>query len=248
ETVAIYVENLTTGQPEGNFAGQSLRFAPYDGGYVALAGIDAFAAPGRYTLALGGFGATPWRPFFQDVEVVSGNYGTQTITIPDNLTYLLAPEIRAEEDAFLATIYTRFSDAPLWGGLFQLPLTSTVVTAGYGDARSYNNGPIEIYHTGIDFAGAIGTPIYAPAAGTVIFTDTLELRGLTVIIDHGLGVMTGYYHLSKIHVKVGDQVTAGQLVAEGGSTGLSNGPHLHWDLRVLNVPVNGLQWTRELFP
>jgi murein DD-endopeptidase MepM/ murein hydrolase activator NlpD len=155
----------------------------------------------------------------------------------------LAPEIRDNEDAFLATIYGRFTEEPQWDGLFQSPLTGTVVTAPFGDMRSYNQGPIEIYHTGVDFAGVIGTPIHAAAAGTIIYSDTLELRGLTVIVDHGLGVMSGYYHLSEILVDVVDRVTAGQIIALGGDTGLSSGPHLHWDLRVNNVPVNGLRWT-----
>jgi murein DD-endopeptidase MepM/ murein hydrolase activator NlpD len=182
------------------------------------------------------------------VQVASGGFGTQFITIPENLAYLLAPEIRAEEDAFLATVYGDFSDTAMWQGQFQEPLTNTLITAGYGDGRSYNDGPVDIYHTGIDYAGVVGTPIYSPAAGTVVFSDTLQLRGNTLIIDHGLGLMTGYYHLSNIRVGGGELVEKGQLIAEGGSTGLSNGPHLHWDMRVNNVPVNGRQWTGEVIP
>jgi murein DD-endopeptidase MepM/ murein hydrolase activator NlpD len=97
----------------------------------------------------------------------------------------------------------------------------------------------------VDFAGPVGTPIYAPAAGTVVYSDTMALHGGTVIVDHGLGVMTAYYHLSEIRVEPGRQVAAGDLIALGGSTGLSNGPHLHWDLRILDIPVNGLQWAEE---
>ena len=85
----------------------------------------------------------------------------------------------------------------------------------------------------------------AAAAGTVVYSDTLPLHGNTLIVDHGLGVMTAYYHLSTYHVSFGEHVESGQIIGEGGSTGLSSGPHLHWDLRVANVPVNGLQWTRE---
>ena len=122
------------------------------------------------------------------------------------------------------------------------------MTAGYGDGRSYNGGPVEIYHTGVDFSGAVGTPILAPANGTIVFTGPLELRGNAVIIDHGLGVMSAYFHLSEIFVADGDTVTAGEAIGAGGSTGLSTGPHLHWDLRIMDVPVNGLQWTEIAFP
>jgi murein DD-endopeptidase MepM/ murein hydrolase activator NlpD len=247
-TVAIYTENLLDGLPTGHFAGQSLRFTPHGAGHVALVGLDAFTEPGQYALELGGSGSRPWRPFSQALPVGAGVYGTQYITVTEALSDLLDPQIRRDEDAFLDTIYTQFTEPQQWEGLFQTPVTNTVVTAGYGDGRSYNSGPVEIFHTGVDFAGTTGTPILAPANGTVVYTGTLQLRGDTLIIDHGVGVMTAYFHLSQILVNVGDRITAGQAVAAGGSTGLSTGPHLHWDLRVMGVAVNPLQWTAEPFP
>ena len=68
------------------------------------------------------------------------------------------------------------------------------------------------------------------------------------VIDHGRGVMTGYYHLSERLVNVGDTVTAGQPIGRVGSTGLSSGAHLHWDLRIMDVPVDPLPWTQQVFP
>jgi murein DD-endopeptidase MepM/ murein hydrolase activator NlpD len=129
-----------------------------------------------------------------------------------------------------------------------MPLAEPFVSAGYGGGRSYNGGPVEIFHTGVDFAGAVGTPIFAPANGTVVFSDLLKLRGLTVIVNHGWGVMTAYFHLSELFVAVGDEVMTGQTIASLGSTGLSTGPHLHWDLRIMNAPVNPLVWTEQEFP
>lgn len=247
-TTSIYVENPLDGLPSGQFAGQPLRFTPYENGYVALVGLDAFAETGLQTLELMGSGSRPWTPFRQTLRVQSGGYSQQLITIPDEISYLLAPEIRASEDAILGTIYSQFSETQQWEGLFQMPVTNTIVTAPYGDARSYNDGPFEIFHTGVDYGGGIGTPILAPANGTVVFTDTMELHGNTLVIDHGLGVMSAYFHLSEFFVNVGDVVTAGQPVAAGGNTGLSSGPHLHWELRVNNVAVDGRQWTQTPFP
>jgi murein DD-endopeptidase MepM/ murein hydrolase activator NlpD len=66
----------------------------------------------------------------------------------------------------------------------------------------------------------------------------VELRGGIIIVDHGRGVMTGYYHLSERLVNAGDAVAAGQPIGSVGSTGLSSGPHLHWDLRIMGVPVD----------
>ena len=247
-TVSIYVENLLDGQPSGQFAGQPLRFFPHETGWAALVGIDAFTEPDVYTLRLEGNGSRPWRPFEQEIQIQSGQYGTQLITIPEEKTELLDPEIRREENAFLATIYTQFSEMPLWEGVFQIPVTNTVVTAPYGDARSYNGGPFDIYHSGIDLSGRIGTPILSSANGTVVFTGTLKLRGQTVIVDHGVGVMSAYFHMSEIFVNGGDSVIQGQLLGAGGSTGFSTGPHLHWDLRILDVPINGEKWLEIPFP
>lgn len=247
-TLSIYVENLQDGLPTGQLAGQNLRFTPMGQGFVALVGLDAFTEPQIYELELTGSGSRPWSPFRQRLPVLSANYGTQYITIPEELSGLLAPEIRQNEDAYLDTIYTRFNETQLWEGVFQVPVTTSIVTAPYGDGRSYNGGPIDIFHTGIDFAGGIGTPILAPANGIVLLAEDLELRGLSVILDHGLGVMTAYFHLSEIFVTEGETVTAGQAVGAGGNTGLSSGPHLHWDVRVRGTAVDGMQWTTTPFP
>lgn len=248
QTMSVHVEHALEGSPEGEFAGQRLMFAPYQEGFVALVGVDAFMEPGRHGLQLAGEGPQSWWPFTQQVQVTAANFPTQTIEVSEELAPLLAPEVRAEEDAFLSTIYSEFTPEQMWDGLFQQPVTDTVVTAGYGGARSYNGGPFEIFHTGVDFGGGVGTPISAPAAGAVVYSGTLDLRGGTLIIDHGLGVYSGYYHLSEILVDVGQRVETGDIVAHGGSTGLSTGPHLHWELRVMDVPVNGLEWTQRTFP
>ncbi len=248
QTMSVYVEHALPGAPGGEFAGQALQFAPYEDGFVALVGVDAFTEPGRYELRLEGAGQEPWWPLAQRLEISSTNFPTQTIQVSEELAPLLAPEVRAEEDAFLSGFYREFTPEPMWDDLFQSPVTGTVVTAGYGGARSYNGGPFDIFHTGVDFAGTVGTPIVAPAPGAVVYSGTLQLRGGTLILDHGLGVHSGYYHLSEIVVEVGQRVEVGQIIAYGGSSGLSTGPHLHWELRVLDVPVNALQWTERRFP
>jgi len=247
-TVSIYVENLLDGRPSGQFASQPLRFEPHQEGHVALVGLDAFTAPGLHALRLEGSGSQPWRTFYQDLRVESSNFVTQPITVTQELSGLLDPQLRQDEDAFLAPIFNQYTETKQWQGLFQMPLAESFVSAGYGGGRSYNGGPVEIFHTGVDFAGAVGTPIFAPANGTVVFSDLLELRGLTVIVNHGWGVMTAYFHLSELFVAVGDEVMTGQTIASLGSTGLSTGPHLHWDLRIMNAPVNPLVWTEQEFP
>lgn len=248
DTVTIYIENLLPGEPFGTLGNQKLHFSPADDGHVALAGVDAFTEAGRYRMELGGSGERSWYPFAQDVAVADSNFPNQSITVPEELSDLLDPAVRNEEDAYLSTIYGSYSAEKQWDGLFQVPVSDTLVTAPYGGGRSYNEGPISIFHTGTDFNGDIGTPILAAANGTVVFDGELELRGNTVIIDHGWGVMTGYYHLAESLVEQGQRVEMGQQIGSGGDTGLSTGPHLHWELRIMDVPVDGMRWTTELFP
>ena len=246
-SAAVYVESISPGfAPAGDVAGEELHFRPEAGGFVAFIGIDAFTEPGIYSVELTDQSLGS-QPIVQDIVIESSNFGLQAITVPAEKESLLAPEIRQNEDTFLATVYNVIEEVSVWNGPFTLPISNTFITSGYGDARSYNGGPIEIYHTGIDLSGGIGAKIYAPAPGKVVLSETLTLRGNSLIINHGLGVMTGYYHLSKILVEEGESVTTGQVIAEAGSTGLSSGPHLHWDLRIHNVPVDPLQWTAEDF-
>jgi murein DD-endopeptidase MepM/ murein hydrolase activator NlpD len=248
-TVAVTVANLLPGTPAGRLGDQPLHFAPAAGGYVALVGLDAFAEPGLYDLEIsGGDERGLWQPLRVRLPVTATAYDTQYVTVGEALDGLLDPAVRATEDEFLHGIFAVFDETQHWEGVFQYPVTTTVISAGYGGRRSYNDGPIEIYHTGLDIAAPQGQTVSAPAAGVVAFSDVVELRGGIIILDHGRGVMTGYYHLSERLVNAGDAVAAGQPIGRVGSTGLSSGAHLHWDLRIMGVPVDPLPWTQRTFP
>jgi len=108
------------------------------------------------------------------------------------------------------------------------PLT---VTAPYGQERVFN-GELQSRHTGLDLKGATGEPVRAAARGRVVIARELYFSGNGVYLDHGLGVYTGYFHLSRIHVAEGEMVEAGQRVGDVGATGRVTGPHLHWSLWV----------------
>ncbi len=94
-------------------------------------------------------------------------------------------------------------------------------------------------HFGLDIAGPVGTPIYAPAAGVVTLThDDMFYSGGTLIIDHGMGISSTMIHLSKILVKEGQQVKTGDLIAEMGKSGRATGPHLDWRINWFNVRLD----------
>jgi murein DD-endopeptidase MepM/ murein hydrolase activator NlpD len=180
-------------------------------------------------------------------RVATHRFTEDRVQVPQRLVALLEARIRAEEDAQLATTYARRSPVRLWSGPFALPVRGPIITE-FGEIRSYNGGPFEGHHAGVDFAVAARTPVTAPARGIVALVDQVALRGNVVILDHGLGVFTTYAHLSSVDVKPGDEIQRGQVFANVGSTGLSEGPHLHWELWIAGQNVDPLPWTRRAFP
>ncbi|NLC07263.1 MAG: M23 family metallopeptidase [Syntrophomonadaceae bacterium] len=111
------------------------------------------------------------------------------------------------------------------------------LTSGFG-LRTSPFGKKQEMHTGIDLAAPYGTPIKAAGDGRVVFADTKPVYGLTVIIDHGRGMITHYGHNSKLLVKEGEQVQKGDIIALMGSSGRSTGPHLHFALEYNGEFIN----------
>ncbi len=122
-----------------------------------------------------------------------------------------------------------------------LPLQSRI-TSAFGNRRLFN-GVLKSYHSGTDFHAPVGTPIYAVAAGKVVLAKDRFFAGNSVIIDHGQGIYTCYYHLSRIKVKPGTWVKKGTLVGLAGATGRVTGPHLHYSVRVNGVQVDPVAFT-----
>lgn len=115
--------------------------------------------------------------------------------------------------------------------------TNGWVTSGFGYRASPFTGRIQM-HEGLDVATRIGMPVIAPADGVVVRVHTVEGYGKTLVIDHGYGVSTTYGHNSEVLVKPGDKVKRGQVICKAGNTGISTGPHLHYEVRVNGVPVD----------
>ncbi len=150
----------------------------------------------------------------------------------------LEHQARSRQEAMLvrqARAVQRYSLDYLMG--FRWPAEGPI-TGVYGSQRVYNGVPGRP-HFGIDVAGPVGTPVYAPAPGQITLThDDMFYSGGTLIIDHGLGLNSTMIHLSRIHVKEGDVVKAGDLIAEMGASGRATGPHLDWRLNWFNVRLD----------
>jgi len=131
------------------------------------------------------------------------------------------------------------------GGVFLWPIKGTSTITSYFGMRMHPILKKKKMHTGIDISASSGTTIIAVSGGTVIMADWFGGYGKAVIIDHGSGKSTLYAHTSKILVSEGEEVKAGQKIAEVGSTGLSTGPHLHFEVREKGTPVNPLNYVSK---
>jgi murein DD-endopeptidase MepM/ murein hydrolase activator NlpD len=125
---------------------------------------------------------------------------------------------------------------PVWNNDFYAPVKGEI-TSPFGE-RIHPITKKQSFHSGIDIAAPIGTPVKAAKDGRVKFADEAGLYGLTVILDHGNGLTTVYGHCFQLNVRQGDEVKKGDVIALVGSTGLSTGPHLHFEIRLNGKPIN----------
>lgn len=130
-----------------------------------------------------------------------------------------------------------------------LPARLEYISSGFGyRADPFDGGAA--FHAGLDFRGPVGAPIHAAAPGVVSFTGVRQGYGNCVEISHGNGLMTRYAHMSRIGARLGDKVGAGAVIGQIGSTGRSTGPHLHFEVRINDRPVNPrpfLEANRDVF-
>ncbi len=123
---------------------------------------------------------------------------------------------------------------------FILPLDS-FITSAFGKARIYND-TLKGYHSGTDFRAKVGTPIAATNDGVIVLAKDRFYAGGTVLIDHGQGIYSCYYHMSKFDVKVSQKIKKGDIIGLSGKSGRVTGPHLHFGFRVGGVQVDPLQF------
>jgi murein DD-endopeptidase MepM/ murein hydrolase activator NlpD len=210
----------------------------------AIVGVGALASTGAASVSVDyATAAGPQTSATGAVSIVHRDYETEDVELDATTSQLLAPDIVNAELAKRDAIYSVYTPQRLWSGPFLRPNAAAVGDV-YGLMRSYNHGPVTSYHTGTDFVAFDGSPALAAAAGKVAFAGPLTVRGNSVIVDHGMGVFTAYHHLSRIDVQTGQTVTAGMQVGLTGHTGLVDGPHLHWEVIVRGIEVDGLLWLK----
>lgn len=205
-----------------------------NGNWHAVIGIPLSLKPGTYSLVI-----KTDAPQQLTFNVTDKEYELRHITIKNKR--MVSPtkadiERHYKEKPLIVAALKTWTDQAEVPTSFILPVKGRL-SSQFGLRRIYNNQKRVRRHTGLDIAAPNGTPIVAPAGGRVIRTGNYFFTGGTVFIDHGQGLVTMYCHLSKTHVKAGDELRQGDRIGEVGSTGRVSGPHLHWVVSLNNTKV-----------
>ncbi len=248
-TLLIQVSRPGLASVSGTFGGEKITFTRGAGYFYGLVGISRCAKLGNAVIRLtetetNGEASTD----SETVTIEATAFLVQKLTLTPGVAALLDPALVKKEAEQLAALVSPFTPTRMWSGIFRQPLSGTI-TSYFGHRRSYNGGPVGACgHEGVDFGVPTGTAIRSDARGRVVFAGLTKVRGNMVVVDHGIGVYSAYYHQSEINVQVGQIVNAGDLIGKVGSTGLSTGSHLHWSMFVDGEYVDPMEWTRRVLP
>ncbi len=216
----------------GEFADLPVRFGRLDGEWFGMAAVP-IGTDGERTLVLR-FQFDDGSTYEQTLPlaVTSRSFAATELSVAPKFSSPSPQSLERidRERTLVRSVLDTASPDWLIDTPFRLPRPLNI-TSPYGQARVFN-GELRSRHTGLDLKGANGAPVRAAARGRVVIAQDLYFSGNGVYLDHGLGVYTGYFHLSRILVEVGEIVEVGQLLGEVGSTGRVTGPHLHWSLWV----------------
>ena len=207
--------------------------------YYGLLVADLMAKPGRYK-ALVELVSTGKKKKLE-IEVKEKDYGIRRLTLPKKMVDLDAETLKRvkKESRIMRRLWAAPPSTPYWNGPFVRPIPGEVV-GPFGRRSIINNQP-RAPHSGVDLKAEKGTPIKAINHGIAAFTGDHFFTGQTVVMDHGGGIQSMYFHLEKILVQQGNMVEKGQVIGLVGSTGRATGPHLHWGIRINGARVNPLK-------
>jgi len=232
--------------PSGRLAGHDVPFFRMGGSdrYGALVGFDIDAPTGKQTLTV-----TVGERTVATVPVViaAQHFPTQTLTVPDEMVHLDAAALaraKREQQEVLDSM-APVSPTRRWSGPFVLP-TDGAVMGSFGKRRIINGEPRNP-HSGEDFAAPEGSRVLAANNGVVSLIGDHFFSGHSIFIDHGDGLYTMYFHLSKVLVEPGQHVRKGEIIGLVGSSGRATGPHLHWGARLNGSRINPIELTHLAF-
>ena len=231
--IAVGPENLPA--PQVQFQKQRVLVVRANGLWQAVVGLPLSLDAGEQQVDISERGATRKLAF----QVLAKQYEIQYLTLANKRQVDPTAEDLARiarEQALSNHAFATWSEVLADDLRFDLPAHGRFSSA-FGLRRFFNNQARQP-HSGLDIAAPEGTPVLAPAAGTVIDTGNYFFNGNTVFIDHGQGLVSMYNHLSRVSVKKGVRVTRGQRIGAVGKTGRVTGAHLHWTVSLNNARVD----------
>jgi murein DD-endopeptidase MepM/ murein hydrolase activator NlpD len=182
------------------------------------------------------------------VKLLRDPQSIQNVFVSQQVLSTVTDVTRERELAVLNPAYKQSELTPrAWFKTWAQPINSAHISP-FGQARRYERGGDVKYHYGEDFAGKVGDPIRAANDGTVVIAGFYTIRGGLTGIDHGAGIVSLYFHQSKIGVTIGQKVARGEIIGAVGATGFVTGPHLHWEMRVRGEATDPKQWLGKIFP
>jgi murein DD-endopeptidase MepM/ murein hydrolase activator NlpD len=180
------------------------------------------------------------------IDIKEGNYKKEKLSVnpkkvnpPKELSDKIYQEYK-EANA----IYNTISEKTYWEKPFIYPLNSKI-TSEYGNARVFND-TLKSYHSGTDFRADIGTPVKAINDGKIVIASDRYYAGGSIVIDHGNGLYSCYFHLSEFFAKVGDVVKQADIIGLSGKSGRVTGPHLHFGIKLYNTSIDPLHFIAQV--
>jgi hypothetical protein len=209
--------------------------------FIGFVGVSYYQKPDTVSVKLEWTNSSGYHFLQIPIEVSEGQFKKEKLRVPKRKVSPSTDDRRriTGERSKIKEIYTTPEPSRLWYSAFAMP-AGGIVTSPFG-SRRLMNGRLKSYHNGVDFRAATGTPVYAANDGIVRLASNLFYSGNHLIIDHGLGIFSGYSHLSAFSVEPGQRVHKGQEIGLAGATGRVNGPHLHYATKVNGINVDPLQ-------
>ncbi len=229
---------------EGEAAGEALHFEPSGQAYRGIAAIP-LEGPDTLEVTLRVLGHRGADTVPIALPVATPIYPEERLTVAPKYAVLdsaTQARVDAEVDQARAVGRSAHATTRLWTGRLTAPRPGRV-TSVFGTGRIFNR-EVTSRHYGADFAGAIGAPVRAAGRGVVALVANFYLAGHAVYLDHGGGLVTGYFHLSRVDVQQGDTVARGQVIGGVGRSGRVTGPHLHWIARYGAITVDPVSLLR----
>ncbi|WP_236199493.1 M23 family metallopeptidase [Pseudomonas pseudonitroreducens] len=234
--VAVVQLGQDAAVPTATFQGKPVLVVREEGrDWIAIVGIPLTAKTGNQQIAVKQAGASRNLGF----SVGAKHYKEQRITLKNTRQVNPLPEDLKRINRELAeqtAAYRSFSPGTPSNLVLDKPVNGPL-SSPFG-LRRFFNGEERNPHSGLDFAVPAGTPIKTPAAGKVILIGNYFFNGNTVFVDHGQGFISMFCHMSKIDVKLGDQLPRGGVVGRVGATGRATGPHMHWNVSLNDARVD----------